>query len=205
MAVHVTVVIPNVNFVGASLVTTGDGHCELGRCVPPVSLTFDTGHRDPIDPFVTLVQRDNAFAHGEDGTRVVSFNGKLFEERVTSNMPLDWSFQNFDLWITTKGDESTGARATAKNLPGMPLFTGNLGPDTSFNFLGRGFQFGYGQSVVEVFHAEINGRFDPPLPNRVALDPLTILVPVQIVKTLPPPDSPVFGDLYQRGQAQLLV
>jgi len=53
-------------------------------------------------------------------------------------------------------------------------------------FIAKGIELGYAESSVKVIHHDIAARRREQPPERMRLDPTTMLVPIQIVKLLPP-------------------
>jgi hypothetical protein len=166
---------------------------------------------------VQHVVHDNAFARGnkivgyQDPLLVDTFDFRQFTESVDSQGAFVWAFTNFDAHITVVGNDALGSRSSPFNgLFVTPDGTGVISAPGAMPWLARGFQFGYAPSLVTFIHQAVDAtpRYlgasnDPtarvgvpssaPSAEAWSLHPATILVPVQIIKLVPPPDSSIFS------------
>jgi hypothetical protein len=68
-------------------------------------------------------------------------------------------------------------------------------PPAMLPFVADGIQLGYAESSVTAYHQEVSGNPRPQPPVRATLDPQVLLVPIQIIKVLPPPSASFFSGL----------
>ncbi|MEI9937290.1 MAG: hypothetical protein WDO69_08685 [Pseudomonadota bacterium] len=186
--------------------TTG---CYHSTCpVSAFSLTFQAGSVSTIDPALILSQLDNPIVSGNDPLQTVSVSGvctlagcgpQLFPEYADgTQLPNAWGFNSFQLVMHSAGDDSKGSRtmdALGSELVAQPGQSAIFQAPATLPFLTHGIELGYAQSTVQAIHSDIVANQRPLDPVRVQLDQTVMLVPIQVIKVLPPPTASFYSDL----------
>lgn len=178
--------------------TTG---CFHSTCpVSAFSLTFQGGGVSPTDPGLILSQLDNPLVSGEDPLQTVPFLGEQFPEYADGTQIANsiWGYFSFQLVVQSVGDDSKGSRtmnSPGEELIAQPSQAAIFQAPATLPFLARGIELGYAQSTVTPLHHEISGNPRPQTPVRVQLDQQVMLVPIQVIKVLPPATASFFSQL----------
>jgi hypothetical protein len=178
------------------------GQCQAGVCqaaITAFSLTLQGGGVSPTDPTLLYSQFDNPELMGTDTLQTIAFNGKSFPEHADGTvLPGEWAYENFNLVVRATGDDTLGARTI--NVPGTELITqpammSIFDPPATMPFTARGLQLGYATSTVTTVHEQIDNTPRTPDSVRAQLDPTVMLVPIQIVKVVPPATATFVDEL----------
>jgi len=184
--------------------------CFHSTCpVSAFSISFQSGSVSPNDPALMLNQLDNPTVSGNDPLQTVTYDPgcsslpcgpQQYPEHANgTQLPNAWGFDWFSLVVHSVGDESKGSRTV--NSPGSgeliakPSMAAMFDPPAMLPFVADGIQLGYGESSVTALHQEVSGNPRPLAPVRAQLDQQVMLVPIQVIKVLPPPTASFFPSL----------
>jgi len=171
--------------------------CMAGSC-SAMSVTVTGAVPSGDDPTILLSSVDNPVLNGIDNLRVVSSPtaGGPFTEQAEQE-DLLWAYFEMDLGFDQKGPDLLGNASRPLNvftdlgLPARPDASGfSIAPST-MPFSAHGTELGYGLSLIQGVHSQVDTTRRTSSVMRVKLNPSTMLVPIQMIRVLPPP-----GDLF---------
>jgi len=184
--------------------------CFHSTCpVSAFSLTIQAGSASPVDPALILTQLDNPIVSGNDQLQTITYQGpcglggcapeSIPEHADGTKLPNVWGFDYFKLVVHSAGDDSKGARTMDSPATGeliaKPAQAAMFDPPAMLPFAAQGIEIGYAESTVSLIHREVGGNPRPQPPVRAKLDPQVMLVPIQVIKVLPPSTASFFSEL----------
>jgi hypothetical protein len=118
------------------------------------------------------------------------------EEVDTTSDDAAWVSYNFRLLLTSSGPDARGGITTPGNgFAPWPLAAGTLSYPSWLHYIGHGLQLGYGQSTVQATHQFLNLSRQVSAQATISLDPQVFLVPIQVMRVMPPTSYPAYGAL----------